>query len=101
MPKRKAIDQFPENDTKSGNLIPPDDQFDSASDTGINHARSIGASSKRRYSIKSEPGDIKERMKQKLKSKSKSASQIGVRDKLKKDRSALKKRSKGRHAELF
>ena len=106
-PKTIVVDQFPKNavvdiDAKSRNLIPSDDQFNSGSDTGLNHTQSIDASVKQRYSIKSEPGDIiMQRMKQKHKSMSKSASQIRVRDKLKKDRGAVKKRSKGKHVQFY
>lgn len=101
MPKRMALDEFSttkmENlDAKSGNLLPPDDQFDPESDTGP-HPQSTKKSSKRRYSIKSEPGDVKERVKHKLKSMSKSVSQIAHHEKSKRDRGGTKQRSKGKH----
>ena len=99
MPKRMALDGFSKSkmndlDAKSGNLMPPDDQFDPESDTGLN-PQSIKKSSKRRYSIKSEPEDVKGRVRHKLKSMSKSASQIVHHEKLKKGRGGAKKRSKG------
>jgi hypothetical protein len=100
MPKKMALDGFvdsqaAESQAKTKSLVPPDDQFESGSDVGFDR-RSAEASTKRRYSIRSEPGDIKEGRRQKLKRISKSASQIAVREKLKKDRSTIKKsRSKG------
>ena len=105
MPKRIAYDEFPNNQTedlnaKSGqNFLRPDDQFDAESDTGLNPQ--LGKkSSKRRYSIKSEPGDVKERVKQKLKSMSKSTSQIARREKSRKDRGESRQRSKGRYTRI-
>ena len=102
MPKKIALDAFVENqeedsNAKSAHLLPPDDQAESGSDAGIDRR-----STKRRYSIKSEPGDInKEGKRQKLKRISKSASQIGVRERSKKDRNAVKKRSKGNKLSMY
>ena len=105
MPKRIAYDEFSKNqtedsDAKSGrNLLRPDDQFDAESDAGLNPQ--LGKkSSKRRYSIKSEPGDVKERVKQKLKSMSKSTSQIVRREKSRKDPGESRQRSKGRYTRI-
>ena len=101
MPKRMDLDRFPENkaedlDAKCKNLISTEVQFESGSDTGVDRL-STDAFSKRRYSIKSEPGDIKERTNKTLRPMSKSTSQIVVRERLRKDRGAGKKGSKGRH----
>ena len=105
MPKRMALNGFSKSkmnnsDAKSGNLMPPDDQFHPESDTGLN-PQSIRIPSKRRYSIKSEPEDVKGRVKHKLKSMSKSASQIVHHEKLKKGRGGAKKRSKGGSCTTF
>ena len=99
LPKRVDLDTFSENqvdnlEMKSRNLVAPDDQFNSASDTGL---RSTERSSKRRSSIRSEPGDIKGGLKEKLKTMSKSTSQIENRVKSRKDPSTLKKSSKGKY----
>lgn len=90
---RSSKNEQEDSTTKSKNLA-SGDQAGSASETRY----TLKAPSERKYSIKSDPGDFKERVKQKLKSMSKSSSQIGVREKSRKERS-LKKTAKGEDEE--